>query len=149
MPIAPGTKLGNYEIVEPIGVGGMGEVYRARDTKLGRDVAIKVLPDDVARNTERLSRFEREAKLLAALNHPGIATLYGVEEREGKPFLVMELVDGETLGERIVRGRAPVSEAIPQLDPVSLRSNIAISHTPPVSSTVSEDGLLRPSARPD
>ena len=113
MSIEPGTKLGHYEIVEPIGAGGMGEVYRARDTKLGRDVAIKVLPDEVAHDVERLSRFEREAKLLAALNHPGIATLYGVEEHEGKPFLVMELVDGETLAERIARARIPASEAIP------------------------------------
>ena len=90
----------------------MGEVYSARDTKLGRDVAIKVLPEEFTQNEERLARFEREARLLAALNHPGIATLYGVEEFETKPFLVMELVDGETLAERIARGPLPVDEAM-------------------------------------
>ena len=80
MTLAPGTKLGTYEIVELIGKGGMGEVYRARDTKLGREVAIKVLPEELSKDRERLSRFEREAKLLASLNHPAIATLYGFED---------------------------------------------------------------------
>jgi serine/threonine protein kinase len=93
MALAIGDKLGPYEIIAPIGVGGMGEVYRARDTKLDRDVAIKILPDAVAQNTERLARFEREAKILAALNHPNIAQIYGVEQGA----LVMELVEGKTL----------------------------------------------------
>ena len=101
MPLTAGEKLGSYEILSPIGAGGMGEVYRARDTKLGREVAIKVLPEEFTQHPEKLARFQREAKLLAALNHPGIATLYGVEESEGKPFLAMELVEGETLAERI------------------------------------------------
>ena len=95
-----------------IGAGGMGEVYRARDTKLGREVAIKVLPEEFTQHPEKLARFEREAKLLAALNHPGIATLHGLEDAEGEPFLVMELVDGETLAERIARGALPVDEAM-------------------------------------
>ena len=113
MPLTPGTKLAQYEVVEAIGAGGMGEVYRARDTKLGRDVAIKVLPEEFARDKERLDRFEREARLLARLNHSNIATLHGLEEHDGQKFLVMELVEGETLAERIARGRIPVDEAIP------------------------------------
>ena len=92
MPLQPRDKLGPYEILAPIGAGGMGEVYRARDAKLERDVAIKVLPDSVAQDPERLARFEREAKVLASLNHPNIAHIYGVEERA----LVMELVEGES-----------------------------------------------------
>ena len=112
MPLAPGRKLAHYEILEPIGKGGMGEVYRARDTKLGRDVAIKVLPEEFARDRERLERFEREARLLAQLNHANIATLHGLEQHQGQPFLVMELVEGETLAERIARGPIPVDEAI-------------------------------------
>jgi len=113
MPLSPGTKLAHYEILEPIGKGGMGEVYRALDTKLGRDVAIKVLPEEFSQDRERLNRFQREARLLAQLNHPNIATLHGLEEHEGQQFLVMELVEGETLAERIARGPIPVDEAIP------------------------------------
>ena len=113
MALPPNTKLGYYEILEAIGAGGMGEVYRARDTKLGREVAIKVLPEELSRDRERRARFEREAKLLAALNHPCIATLHGLEESEGRQFLVMELVEGETLGERLARGRMSVDEATP------------------------------------
>src|SRR6202047_903719 len=93
MPITTGDRLGPYEILALIGKGGMGEVYRARDTKLKRDVALKVLPDAFARDPERMARFQREAELLASLNHPNIAHLYGLEERA----LVMELVEGETL----------------------------------------------------
>ncbi len=112
MPLTAGEKLGTYEILSPIGAGGMGEVYRARDAKLGRKVAIKVLPEEFSQHPQKLARFQREAKLLAALNHPGIATLHDLEESEGKPFLVMELVDGETLAERIARGPVPVDEAL-------------------------------------
>src|SRR5215471_16899888 len=93
MGLAPGDKLGPYEVLAPIGAGGMGEVYRARDTMLEREVAIKVLPEALAQNPERLARFEREAKVLASLNHPNIAQIYGVEQNA----LVMELVEGETL----------------------------------------------------
>ena len=113
MPLSPGTKLGQYEVVEAIGAGGMGEVYRARDTKLGREVAIKVLPEEFARDKERLERFEREARLLAQLNHANIATLHGLEEHDEQLFIVMELVEGETLAERIAKGPIPVDEAIP------------------------------------
>ena len=113
MSLSPGHKLAHYEILEPIGKGGMGEVYRARDGKLGRDVAIKVLPDEFARDTERLARFKREAKVLASLNHPGIAAIYGLEESEGTHYLVLELVPGETLAERISRGPIPIDEAVP------------------------------------
>ena len=112
MSFQPGHKLAHYEILEPIGKGGMGEVYRARDGKLGRDVAIKVLPDEFARDTERLRRFQREAKVLASLNHPNIAAIYGVEQSESTHYLVLELVPGETLAERIARGPIPVDEAI-------------------------------------
>ena len=107
----PGTRLGPYEIVGPLGVGGMGEVYRARDTKLHRDVAIKVLPEAFAPDPERLSRFEREAQSLAALNHPNIAQVFGVIEQP--PALAMELVEGEDLSQRIARGPIPLAEALP------------------------------------
>ena len=112
MALESGSRLGAYEILSAIGAGGMGEVYRARDSKLGREVAIKVLPEEFTQHPQKLARFEREARLLASLNHPGIATLYEVEESEGKPFLVMELVEGETLAERIGRGPIPVNEAL-------------------------------------
>jgi serine/threonine protein kinase len=102
-----GSKLGPYEIVGVIGAGGMGEVYRATDTRLGRDVAIKVLPEAFASNADRMARFEREAKLLASLNHPNIAHIYGLEESNGARGLVMELVEGPTLAERIKEGRSP------------------------------------------
>jgi serine/threonine protein kinase/Tol biopolymer transport system component len=104
--------LGHYEIFEKIGEGGMGEVYRARDTKLGREVAVKILPEMFARNNERLGRFKREAKLLASLNHAGIATLHGLEDSDGVNFLVMELVDGEDLSQRISRGPLSVLETL-------------------------------------
>ena len=107
-----GHKLAHYEILEPIGKGGMGEVYRARDGKLGRDVAIKVLPDEFAENEERLARFKREAKVLASLNHPNIAAIHGLEESDGTHYLVLELVPGETLAERLSRGPIPVDEAV-------------------------------------
>jgi eukaryotic-like serine/threonine-protein kinase len=110
--LTPGTRLGAYEITAPIGKGGMGEVYRARDTKLGRDVAIKVLPDAVAREQERLARFEREGRTLAALNHPNIAIIHGLEDTNDVRALVMELVEGPTLADRIARGPVPPAEAL-------------------------------------
>jgi serine/threonine protein kinase len=113
MTLAAGTKLGSYEITAAIGAGGMGEVYQAQDTKLGRNVAIKVLPEAFAHDAERLSRFQREAKMLAALNHPNIATIHGLEQSNGTQYLVMELVSGETLAERVKRdGALPVEEAL-------------------------------------
>src|SRR5438876_1223862 len=101
MTLAAGTKLGPYEILAPLGAGGMGEVYRAHDTKLGRDVALKVLPEAFAKDCERMARFQREAQMLASLNHPNIASIYGLEESGGVRALVMELVEGPTLAERI------------------------------------------------
>jgi serine/threonine protein kinase/Tol biopolymer transport system component len=113
MAINSGTRLGVYEVRSAIGAGGMGEVYQARDTKLGRDVAIKVLPDAFTFDAERLSRFQREAKMLAALNHPNIASIYGLEEDSGRSYLVMELVPGETLQEKISKdGAVPIEEAL-------------------------------------
>jgi serine/threonine protein kinase len=113
MPLSAGTKLGSYEVVAQIGAGGMGEVYQAHDTKLGRDVAIKVLPEAVAHDAERLSRFQREAKMLAALNHPNIATIFGLEQSGGTHYLVMELVPGDTLQQRVQRdGAVPIEEAL-------------------------------------
>src|SRR5580704_14742030 len=113
MAILPGLRLGPYEILCAIGAGGMGEVYRARDTRLNRDVAIKVLPKVFADDGDRMARFEREARLLAALNHPHIAAIYGLEESSGTRALVMELVDGPTLAERITAGPIPLDEALP------------------------------------
>ena len=112
MSLTAGQSLGAYRIIDPLGVGGMGEVYRATDTKLGREVAIKVLPAEVKEDPERLARFQREAHLLASLNHPQIAAIYGLEEADGKPFLVLELVPGEDLSARLKRGSVPVDEAL-------------------------------------
>src|SRR5438105_7420930 len=113
MSVSSGTRLGPYQILAPLGAGGMGEVYRARDTKLGRDVALKVLPLAFAADPERLARFRREPQVLASLNHPGIAAIYGLEESEGVLALVMELVEGPTLAERIAQGPIPLEEALP------------------------------------
>ena len=110
--LASGTQLGPYEIVAPLGAGGMGEVYRARDTKLDRDVAVKVLPEAFARDAERVARFQREAKVLASLNHPNIAAIHGFEESDAVRFLVLELVEGQTLAERLRGGALPVDEAL-------------------------------------
>ncbi|HEX6464864.1 MAG TPA: serine/threonine-protein kinase, partial [Vicinamibacterales bacterium] len=107
-----GTRLGAYEIVDAIGAGGMGEVYRARDTRLGRDVAMKVVPALFAEDRDRLARFDREARLLASLNHPNIAQIYGLEEADGQRAIVMELVDGETLAERIARAPVAIDDAL-------------------------------------
>ena len=107
-----GTKLAHYEITSHLGTGGMGEVYQATDSKLGRSVAIKLLPEALTHDTERVARFEREARVLASLNHPNIAAIHGVEEARGRKFLVMELVAGETLAERIERGPIPVADAL-------------------------------------
>ncbi len=107
-----GTKLGPYEIASAIGAGGMGEVYRARDTRLGRDVALKVLPEAFARDAERLRRFEQEAKAASALNHPNILAIYDIGERDGAPYLVTELLEGETLRERLRSGPLPVRKAL-------------------------------------
>ncbi len=108
----PGTQLGHYEITDKLGQGGMGEVWKARDQKLGREVAIKTLPEEFAQDEERLARFEREAKLLASLNHPNIATIHGLEEDNDTRFLVLELVEGDTLADRLKHGAIPVEESL-------------------------------------
>src|ERR1051326_4757602 len=108
-----GQQLGSYQILSLVGAGAMGEVYRARDSKLQREVAIKVLPKGFVNDPDRLARFRREAQVLASLNHPNIATIYGLEQEDGIHYLVMELVAGETLAQRITRaGALPISEAL-------------------------------------
>jgi serine/threonine protein kinase len=113
LTLTPGTRLGVYDITAPIGEGGMGQVFRATDTKLKRHVAIKVLPPSLAADHDRLARFQREAEVLASLNHPNIAWIFGLEESDGASALVMELVDGEDLSKRIARGAIPLDEARP------------------------------------
>ena len=103
MTLPAGTRLGSYEVVDLLGAGGMGEVYRARDTRLKRDVALKILPASFASDPERLARFQREAEVLASLDHPHIAAIYGIEDSNGTMALVLQLVDGETLADRIAR----------------------------------------------
>ena len=107
-----GRSLAHYRVTAALGAGGMGEVYRASDSRLSRDVAIKVLPSEVVNDPDRLARFRREAQVLASLNHPNVGAIYGLEEADGKPFLVLELVEGETLAERIEKGALPLAEAL-------------------------------------
>ena len=113
MSLIARTKLGPYEILSLLGAGGMGEVYRARDTKLNREVALKVVPETFAANAERMARFRREAHVLASLNHPNIATIHGLEDSGSVHALVMELVEGATLAERLKSGPVPLHEALP------------------------------------
>src|SRR5438128_9840235 len=112
MAVTIGAQLGSHEITALLGKGGMGEVYRARDMKLKREVAIKILPEEFSRDSDRVSRFQREAEVLASLNHPNIAAIYDLEEANNTRFLVLELVEGQMLAERIQRGALPVEEAL-------------------------------------
>src|SRR2546425_2228247 len=112
MRFSPKTRLGTYEIVGPLGTGGMGEVYRAKDLRLGRAVAVKVLPSELASSPDRLARFEREARTVAGLNHPNIVTLYSVEDGDGVRFLTMELVEGQTLSNLVTPGGLPLSRVL-------------------------------------
>ena len=112
MPLTPGTRVGAYDVTGPLGAGGMGEVYRARDTKLDRDVALKVLPEAFTADPDRLARFEREARVLASLNHPNIAQIHGLEETGGTRALVLELVEGPTLADRLAQGPIPLDEVL-------------------------------------
>ena len=113
MALIVGSRLGHYDVTALIGEGGMGQVYRATDTQLGRDVALKILPDAFAADPDRLARFEREAKVLASLNHPNIAQIHGIEKRDDTQALVLELVEGPTLADRIAKGPIPLEEALP------------------------------------
>jgi eukaryotic-like serine/threonine-protein kinase len=122
MGLASGTRIGHYEIRQAIGAGGMGEVYRARDTKLGRDVALKILPQTFAADPQRLARFQREAMTLASLNHPHIAQIYGIEESGPSRALIMELVEGEDLAERLARRPLSLTDALPIARQVARRS---------------------------
>src|ERR1700730_10576642 len=132
MPLSAGTRLGAYEILSLLGAGGMGGVYRGRDPKLGRELAIKVLPEAVAQDAERLARFEREARSLASLNHPNIVTIFSVEEADGSRFLAMELVDGESLDTLIAPGGLPLSRffeiGVPLADALSAAHERGIVH---------------------
>src|SRR5262245_17078517 len=119
MALPSGTELGPYRVLEPLGAGGMGEVYRARDTRLGRDVAIKALPAAVASDPGRLARLEREARSVAALNHPNIVTLYSIEEAGGVPFLTMEVVDGRRLDLLIAGGELPIAQVLDLVVPIA------------------------------
>src|SRR5262245_53071505 len=112
MPLTPASRLGPYEVIAPLGAGGMGEVYRARDPRLKREIAIKVLPDNLASSPERLARFEREATTVAGLNHPNIVVLYSIEEVDGTRFLTMELVEGRTLAVLVTPGGLPTSQVL-------------------------------------
>ena len=128
LALTPGSRFGPYEIISPIGAGGMGEVYRARDSRLMRDAAIKVLPPAFTDYRERLERFEREAQLLARLHHPNIASVFGLEESTGVLALVMELVEGEDLSTRMARGPIPLDEALPIATQIAAALEVAHEH---------------------
>src|ERR1043165_2259222 len=112
MAVTVGARIGAHQVLAQLGAGGMGEVYRARDTKLGRDVALKILPPTFTNDPERVARFRREAQLLASLNHPHIGAIYGLEEANSSQVLVLELLEGGTLADRLEKGRLPIGEAI-------------------------------------
>ena len=145
----PGTSLGAYRIERFIAAGGMGEVYGAHDSKLGRQVAIKILPDSFTHDPERLARFRREAHVLAALNHPHIGAIYGLEEANGRQFLVLELVDGDTLADRLTRGRLSVDESLAVArqiaDALETAHEIGITHRDlkPANIALTADGLVK------
>jgi len=149
MGLSVGTKFGAYEVLEPIGSGGMGEVFRARDTKLNRDVALKVLPDLFADDPDRLARFQREAEVLASLNHPNIAQIYGLEESGDVRALVLELVEGPTLADRIAQGSIPLDEAIAiarqMADALEAAHEAGVIHRDlkPANIKVREDGTVK------
>ena len=149
MPLIPGSRLGVYEVTAQIGEGGMGQVFRATDTKLKRQVALKILPPAFAADHDRLARFQREAEVLASLNHPHIAGLYGLEEADGVSALVMEFVDGEDLSQRIARGAIPIDEALPIANQIAEALEAAheqgIIHRDlkPANIKVRDDGMVK------
>src|SRR5262245_2934012 len=149
MPLAPGARLGAYEVLAPLGAGGMGEVYRARDGRLRRDVAVKVLPEGVAQDPERLRRFEQEAFAASSLNHPNILTIHDVGSEAGAPFVVFELLEGQTLRERLGAGALPETQAIDYA--VQIANGMAAAHEKgivhrdlkPENLFVTRDGLVK------
>ena len=149
MPLAPSTRLGTYEILGPLGAGGMGEVYRAKDLRLGREVAVKVLPSEVASSPERLARFEREARTVAGLNHPNIVTLHSVEDEDGVRFLTMELVEGQTLSDLVTPGGLPLPRilelSIPLVDALVAAHERGVTHRDlkPANIMVTRDGRVK------
>ena len=138
MSLAPGLRLGPYEILSPLGAGGMGEVYRARDTRLQRDVAVKVLPSSWAADPDRLSRFDQEARAAAALNHPNITAVHDIGQHDGAPFIVSELLDGESLRAALARGALPARQAITYA--AQIASGLAAAH---------EKGIVHRDLKPD
>src|SRR5215831_15080886 len=150
MSLAPGAKLGPYEIVAPLGAGGMGEVYRARDLRLQRDVAIKILPAEFAQQSDRVARFEREARLLASLNNPHIAHIYGVEDSGGVPALAMELIKGQTLADLIkssdrpsVRGALKIARQIADALEAAHEKGIVHRDLKPGNVMIDADGQVK------
>ena len=149
MTLSPGTLLGPYEIIAPLGSGGMGEVYRARDPRLGRDIALKTLPANVAKEPERLARFQREARTVAGLNHPNVVVLYSIEEAGGIQFLTMELVEGESLDHVIAPGGLPLSRvldlAIALSDALTAAHERGVVHRDlkPANVMLTKDGRLK------
>src|SRR5580765_6490223 len=149
MSLAPGSRLGHYDIRASLGTGGMGEVYRATDSKLGRDVALKVLPADLARDADRLARFQREARAVAALNHPHIVTIYSVEEADGIHFFTMELVEGDSL-DRLIPERGlsgdrllPIALAIAEALTAAHDRGIVHRDLKPANVMVAADGRVK------
>jgi serine/threonine protein kinase len=149
MPLSPGSRLGAYDILDSLGEGGMGQVYRARDTRLRRDVALKILPPEVVSEAGRLERFDREARAIAALNHPHIVTIYSTEDAGGVRFLTMELVEGKTLTESIVAGglglAAFLDIAVPLADALTAAHQKEITHRDlkPANVMVTHDGRVK------
>ena len=140
MSLDVGSRLGHYDVTALIGEGGMGQVYQATDTKLKRQVALKILPEAFSADPERLARFQREAEVLASLNHPNIAAIHGLEESEGIRALVLELIEGPTLADRIKRGPIPLDEACPspsrsrrRLKPLMKQASSTATSSPPTS----------------
>src|SRR5262245_7798380 len=149
MAVTPGMRIGSFTVEGPLGAGGMGEVYRARDSKLERDVALKILPESFSIDQDRRTRFTREAQLLASLNHPNIAAIYGIEESEGVHALVLELVDGSTLAERIALGAIPWRDAVQMARQIAVALDVAhdrsIIHRDlkPANIKLTEDGTIK------
>src|SRR6202162_739485 len=149
MALTCGTKLGAYEVRSPLGAGGMGEVYRAADSKLGRDVALKVIQQEFAQDTQLMARFQREAQVLSSLNHTNIASIYGLEESGGVRALVMELVEGPTLADRMKEGGIPLQEALPIAKQIAEALECAHEHgivhrdLKPANMKVTQDGKVK------